>query len=92
MQSYAIVRKRLIKAEGEWLIAPEPSPSDARTWTDDLGFVPGTVADVRKNVDTVKISFTADILPAECGAWAGMSDLEKIARDLPPYHRIKRKI
>lgn len=84
MQPYEIVRKKIIKTDGDWRIAPEPSPADARTWTGNLAFAPGTVAEVRKKVDAIKISFAADVLPAEGGAWvwAGISDLEKIVRTL----------
>lgn len=86
MHPYEITRKKLIKADGEWRIAPEPPPADARTWTGNLAFVPGAVAEIRKKVDAVKISFAADVLPAEGGAWvwAGISDLEKVVRALRP--------
>ncbi|UOK70210.1 hypothetical protein [Ancylobacter polymorphus] len=84
MQPYEIVRKKLIKTDGEWRIAPEPPPADARTWIGNLAFVPGAATEVRKKVDAIKISFAADVLPAEGGAWvwAGISDLEKIVRAL----------
>ena len=39
---------------------------------------------MKKKVDRVRTSFTADVLPAEGGVWvhAGFSDLEKIVKAL----------
>lgn len=84
MQPYEIARKKLIKVDGEWRLASEPLPADTRTWTGHLAFVPGAAGDLRKRVDAVTISFAADLLPEEGGAWvwAGISDLEKIVRAL----------
>jgi len=82
MKPYEIVRKKIMKVEGEWRIAPEPPPSDARTWTGHFAFVPGSVTEIRKKVDAVPISFAADILPADGGVWlwAGVGDLERIIK------------
>ncbi|MDF2813634.1 MAG: hypothetical protein K0S56_4665 [Microvirga sp.] len=53
-------------------------------WSGFLAFVPGDRAEIKKRVDAVRISVTADLLPAEGGVWvvAGFSDLEKIVRAL----------
>ena len=84
MTPYEIVRKKLAKDGADWRIAPEPLPPEMRTWTGHLAFIPGSSAEIRKKVADVSISFGADVLPAEGGAWvwAGFSDLEKIVKAL----------
>ncbi|MDF2620429.1 MAG: hypothetical protein K0S00_3088 [Xanthobacteraceae bacterium] len=55
-----------------------------RIWSGVLAFVPGHRAEIKKRVDAVRISFTADLLAAEGGVWvhAGFSDLERIVKAL----------
>lgn len=84
MQPFEIVRKNITKVGPDWQVAPDRPPADMRTWTGFLAFVPGDRAEIKKRVDAVPISFTADLLPAEDGArvLAGYSDLAKIVKDL----------
>lgn len=84
MQPFEIVRKNITRVGSDWQVAPDQPPLDMRIWSGFLAFVPGDRAEIKKRVDAVRISFTADLLPAEGGAWvhAGFSDLEKIVKAL----------
>ncbi|ADH87378.1 hypothetical protein Snov_0041 [Ancylobacter novellus DSM 506] len=84
MQPYEIIRKNITKVGPDWQIAPDQPPVDMRVWSGFVAFVPGDRAEIKKRVDAVRISFTADLLPAEGGVWvlAGYSDLAKILKAL----------
>jgi hypothetical protein len=86
MEPYKIVLKKITKSGDEWIIAPEDRPADMRIWTGQCAFVSGDLADLRKRVAAVRISFLADVLPAEGGGWvhAGVSDLMKILKAIRP--------
>lgn len=86
MEPYKIVLKKITKAGNEWVIAPDDPPAGMRIWTGQCAFVPGGLAELRKRVAAVSISFTADVLPGEGGGWvhAGASDLEKILKAIRP--------
>jgi len=80
MEPYKIVLKKITKAGNEWIIAPDNPPADMRIWSGQCAFVPGDIVALRKCVAEIRISFTADVLPAEGGGWvyAGASDLVKL--------------
>ncbi|MGA0563655.1 hypothetical protein ACO2RV_14520 [Ancylobacter sp. VNQ12] len=84
MEPYKIVLKKLAKSGNEWVIAPEDPPAEMRVWTGQCAFVPGDITELRKRVAAVRISFLADVLPAEGGGWvhAGASDLVKLLKAL----------
>ncbi|MDF2619289.1 MAG: hypothetical protein K0S00_1948 [Xanthobacteraceae bacterium] len=84
MRPFEIVRKNITKGGPDWQIAPDQPPADMRFWSGFLAFVPGDRTEIKKRIDAVRISFTADLLPAEGGVWvlAGFSDLEKILKAL----------
>ena len=88
MEPYKIVLKKITKAGNEWIIAPENPPADMRIWSGQCAYVPGDIAELRKRVAAVRISFTADVLPAEGGGWvhAGVSDLVRILEAIQPRH------
>lgn len=84
MEPFAITRKKLTQEGGKTVVAPDGAPSGEKVWTGFAAFVPGDLDTTRRGVDQVRISFTADVVPAEGGAWvlAGFSDLEKIVRKM----------
>ncbi|TSJ64628.1 hypothetical protein FO470_05055 [Starkeya sp. 3C] len=86
MQSYEIVIRKFIRPDGKLRPAPEPMPDGERFWTGHTAFLPGDADLLKKQVEAVRISFTADIFPAEGGVLvhAGYSDVEKIIKAIRP--------
>lgn len=84
MQPFEIVHRKLIKTPDGLRPAPDGRPADMRTWTGFVALIPRDPASVKKQVEAVRISFDADVMPVEGGTWvcAGYSDLERIVRAL----------
>ncbi len=75
MQPFEIVRKNITKVGSDWQIAPDQPPARHAHLERLRRLRAGDRAEIKKRVDAVRISFTADLLPAEGGAQGRMPAL-----------------
>ncbi|WP_029349883.1 hypothetical protein [Bosea sp. 117] len=82
MNTYEIVRIRLVRAEQGWREAPANLPTSTPVWSSFGFFVDGETATRRPAVMDVATSLGADVIPAPGGAWVHgeYNDLERVIR------------